>query len=324
MATDHADIDARQFARHLRALRYREVTMAFATLAVVLGAIVLYPGRDGIATGIQADVGLTTLALFVGVAVLAGVVKGMIGFGYALITTPIFATVIDPTLAVVVLAIPPWMLNMFQIGETDTGLAFVREEWVLLVLAVVGSVVGVTFLAQYSAGPAVPFLIGLIIFGYVVFQIVQNFVTVEEAHHPLALSTAGFLEGFLLAASNLGPLLPAYFHTFERDAERYIGGLSMVLGTIFTVRILQMLAMTAIESPLTVGGTTVLAATDLMTPYRLWLGCVIAVVTIVGLLAGTYLRRLEIDEERFNWFVVGLLGIIALNIFRNTIPVLFF
>ncbi|MFD1588969.1 TSUP family transporter [Halorientalis brevis] len=324
MATDETHVDARQFVQHLTAFRYREVTMAIATLAVALGAIVFYPGSDQITAGIQADVGLTTLALFVGVAVLAGVVKGMIGFGYALITTPIFATVIDPTLAVVVLAIPPWMLNMFQIGETDTGLAFVREEWTLLALAVVGSVVGVTFLAQYQAGPAVPFLIGLIIFGYVLFQVIRNFVTVEEAHNPLALSTAGFLEGFLLAASNLGPLLPAYFHTFERDAERYIGGLSMVLGTIFTVRIAQMLAMTALDSPVTIGGTTVLAATDLMTPYRLWLGCVIAVVTVVGLLLGTYLRRLEIDEERFNWFVVGLLGIIAVNIFRNTIPALFF
>jgi hypothetical protein len=40
--------------------------------------------------------------------------------------------------------------------------------------------------------------------------------------------------------------------------------------------------------------------TDLLTAYRLWLGCVVAVVTLVGLL-----------------FVV------ALNIFRKTIPALF-
>ena len=81
----------------------------------------------------------------------------------------------------------------------------------------------------------------------------------------------------------------------------------MVLGTIFTVRIIQMTLFT-----------------DLMTTYRLWLGSVIAVVTIVGLLVGTSLRRLEIDEERFNWFVVGLLFVISLNIFRNTVPALFF
>lgn len=280
--------------------------MVFSTLAVVAGAIVFFPGFGNVTKGLQSSVSLEILALFVLVAVVAGAVKGMIGFGYALITTPIFASVIDPTLAVVVLAIPPWMINMFQIGETDTGLEFIRREWVLMLLAVVGSVVGVFFLAQFRTGPIVPFLIGLVILAYVVFQVVQNFVTIQEAHHPIALAVAGVLEGFLLAAANLGPLLPAYFHTFERDVDRYIGGLSMVLGTIFTVRILQMAFFT-----------------DLLTPYRIWLGCVIAVVTIVGLLAGTYLRHLEIDETAFNWFVVALLFVITLNIFRNTIPALF-
>ena len=306
MSSDQSHIDAEQFLGNLVDFQYREVMMAAATLAVAAGAIVFFPGMNNITKGLQSDVSGGLLALFVVVAVVAGAVKGMIGFGYALITTPIFASVIDPTLAVVVLAIPPWMLNMFQVGETDTGLAFVREEWALLVLAVLGTVVGVTFLAQFRTGPIVPFLIGLVIFGYVVFQVAQNFVTVEEAHHPIALSVAGVLEGFLLAVANLGPLLPAYFHTFERDVERYIGGLSMVLGTIFTVRIVQMLVFT-----------------DLLTPYRLWLGSVIALVTVVGLLLGTYLRRLEIDEAKFNWFVVGLLFVISLNIFRNTVPALF-
>ncbi len=63
--------------------------------------------------------------------------------------------------------------------------------------------------------------------------------------------------------------------------------------------------------------------TDLMTTYRLWLGSVIAVITIVGLLLGTYLRRLEVDEQKFNWFVITLLFVISLNIFRNTVPKLF-
>lgn len=198
------------------------------------------------------------------------------------------------------------MINMFQVGETDTGIAFIREEWVLMGLAIIGSIVGVVFLTRFNTGPAVPFLVGLVIFAYVVFQVIEGFVMIEEAHHPIALSIAGFAEGFLLAASNLGPVLPAYFHTFERDAERYIGGLSMVLGTIFTVRIIQMTFFT-----------------QLMTPYRLWLGLVIAVITVIGLLLATYLRRIEIDKQKFNWFVVALLFVISLNIFRKTIPALF-
>ncbi|WP_254525646.1 sulfite exporter TauE/SafE family protein [Natrinema caseinilyticum] len=307
MSAHELTTDVEQFLANFFALRYREVMMVFATLAVAVASIVFFPGLDSVGKGVQSDLSVELLAVFVLVAVVAGVVKGMIGFGYSLITTPIFASVIDPTVAVVVLAIPPWMINMFQIGETDTGRSFVREEWPLLLLAVVGAVIGVAALAAFSAGPVVPFVIGLVILGYVVFQVVRNFVTVREAHHPIALGTAGFLEGFLLAIANLGPLLPAYFHTFERDADRYIGGLSMVLGTIFTVRLVQMALFT-----------------DLLTTYRLWLGSVIAVVTIVGLLLGTFLRRLEIDERTFNWFVVGLLFVISLNIFRNTVPALFF
>jgi hypothetical protein len=306
MATNDSAVDVAQFARNLRTLRYREVTMTLATLAVVTGAVFLYPGTENVGAGVRASVGVTTFALFLAVAVFGGVVKGTLGFGYALVTTPIFASVVDPTLAVVVLAVPPWMINVFQIGETDTGLAFVREEWVLMLLAAVGAVVGVVLLAEVRTGPAVPFAIAIVLLGYVAYQVLRGFVTVERAHHPAGLSVAGFLEGFLLAVSNLGPLLPAYFHTFERDADRYIGGLSMVLGLVFTVRIVQMALFT-----------------DLLTAYRLWLGCVIAVVTLVGLLAGTYLRRVEVDQTWFDRAVVALLFVVALNIFRKTVPALF-
>lgn len=307
MGTSKSHVDIEQFVTNLLDFHYREVMMTSATLAVITATIVFFPGAGNITQGIQSDVSVGLLILFVGVAILAGTIMGMLGFGFSLIVTPVFASVIDPTLTVVVLAVPPLMINVFQMGETGTGIEFVREEWPLLGLAIVGTIIGVAFLSWFSTGPIVPFLIGLIVLGYVFFQVVKNFVVIEEAHHPVALGGIGLLEGFLLAAANLGPVLPAYFHTFERDAERYIGGLSMTLGTIFATRIVLMTFFT-----------------DLMTPYRLWLGSVIAVITIVGLLLGTYLRRIEIDEQKFTWFVIALLFIISINIFRNTVPALFF
>ncbi|WP_137283836.1 TSUP family transporter [Halorussus salinisoli] len=294
---------AERFVGNLTDFRYREVLMTGATAAIVVGAVALFPGVESVSKGIDGNLTAWQLALFVLLPVAAGAIKGTIGFGYALITTPIFATVIDPTMAVVVLAIPPWMINVFQVGETDTGLGYVRERWSLILLALVGSIVGVFFLDTFSTHPVVPFLIGLLILGYVGFEVAKNFVTVEKAHNPLALGSVGLLEGFLLAAANLGPLLPAYLHTFERDTEQYVGGLSMVFTFVFTARIVQMALFT-----------------DLLTTYRLWLGCALAVVTLVGLFAGTYLRRTGVDEDRFNWLVVGLLFVISLNIFSKTGP----
>jgi uncharacterized membrane protein YfcA len=306
MGARESNIDVAQFLDNLTEFHYREVMMTGATLVAVAAAIVFFPGVEDITKGIQSDVSTGLFVLFIGVAILAGTVMGMLGFGFSLIVTPVFVSVIDPTLAVVVLAVPPLIINTFQMGDTGTGIGFIRDQWPLMVLAIIGTVIGVVFLTQFSTGPLVPFLIGLIILGYVVFQVVENFVVIEEAHHPVALGGIGLVEGFLLAAANLGPVLPAYFHTFERDAEQYIGGLSMALGTIFATRIVLMTFFT-----------------DLMTPYRLWLGSVIAVVAVVGLLLGTYLRRIEVDEQKFTWFVIALLFIISLNIFRNTVPALF-
>jgi uncharacterized membrane protein YfcA len=56
---------------------------------------------------------------------------------------------------------------------------------------------------------------------------------------------------------------------------------------------------------------------------QLWLGSVIAVISIFGMLVGTYVRRLGIDERRFNWIVVAILSVIALNILSDAVPVLF-
>ncbi|GGM54346.1 putative membrane protein YfcA [Halarchaeum rubridurum] len=294
---------ASTFVTNLRELRYRELLMAFAALAVLAGSVVLFPGTESVTKGIQSGVTPLLFAFLLVVAVVAGAVKGAVGFGYALITTPIFASVIDPTMAVVVLAIPPWMINVFQIGETNTGLAYVRREWQLVALALVGSVVGVYVLASVSTGPLVPFVIGVILLGYAAYQVTTSFVVVEGAHHPVLLGVFGLLEGFFLAVANLGPLLPAYLHTFERDRERYIGGLSMVFTVVFTARIVQMAFFT-----------------DLLTTYRLWLGCALAVVTLVGLLAGTALRRVGFDERRFDWVVTAMLVVIGLNILRKTGP----
>ncbi len=294
-----------QFLQNLYRLRYRELLMAVATVAVVTVAIGLFPGTESITQGLKTNATTTDMVLFLAMVVLAAMVKGMVGFGFALIATPLAASVMSVELAVIVLAVPPWMLNVFQVGETDTGFEYVRREWSLVGLALVGSVAGVLFFSAFKTSALIVFLIGVVLFGYVLFQVARSFVAVERTHHPLALGVVGLLEGFLLGAANLGPLLPAYLHTFERDTERYVGGLSMVLGLVFTARIVQMLA------------------TGVMTPYHLWLGSTIAVITLVGLFAGTYLRRMEIDEQRFNWLVVAILLVISLKIFSKTVPALF-
>lgn len=295
------------FARNLAHFRYREALMALAVVGVLAPAVILFPGTSSLGSigGLKAGVSAGGLTVFATFAVLSGLVKGVSGFGEALIMTPVAASIMDPTAAVVALAIPPLMTNVFQVGDTGTGLSYIRKRWTLILFALAGSSIGVYFLSSFASSPLIPLLIGILILGYVIFQVARGFATFEKAANSKALGAVGFAEGFLLGAANFGPLLPAYLHSFERNAERYVGGLSMVLTLIFAERVIQMLL------------------TGLMTPYLLWLGAATALVTLVGLGLGTALRRVGVKGRLFDWLVVGLLFAVSLNIFYHAIPKLF-
>jgi len=288
-----------------RGVGYRVGLMTFAVLLVLVPAVALFPGggRSALTEGLRGGFTTTDLVLFVVVALVAAAIKGFSGFGYALIATPLATLLIDPTAAVVVLAIPPLMLNLFQVGETGTGPSYLRQHWSLVVCALVGSAVGVYFLSSVPRSPIIPVLIGLLLLGYVVWQLIRRFLPAPTAAHPLALGVVGTAEGFLLGAVNIGPLLPAYLHTFERNARRYIGGMSLVFSLVFAERIVQMFG------------------NGLMSPYRLWLGSVIALITLVGLLAGTALRRSRwVNERAFTAIVVVLLAATGITILVRAVP----
>lgn len=295
----------RQFVGNLLTLQYREVAMTLAIGAVVATSVLLFPGTDSVLDGFEGSITPGTLLLLFAISTLAAMVKGTVGFGAALVSTPLVATIIDPTTAVVVLAVMPWMINIFQVGETRTGLTYVLDEWQLVGLSAAGTLLGLYFLSSFQSGVHVSFLMGVLLLGYVAYELTTGFVTVESAGNPVALGAVGFVEGFLLAAANMGGVLPAYLHTFERDTERFVGAIAIVMACVFSLRLVVMYPM------------------GLLTPYRLWLGSAIATIAIGGLLLGTALRRVGIDQRQFDRVVVALLFVIGVNLLRKTVPELF-
>lgn len=284
-------------------LSYRHVTMAAAVLLVAVPAVVLFPGVDHLADGLRRDVSGWGLLAFAGVAVVGAALKGISGFGYSLLVTPVAALIIDPTLAVVVLAIPPLMLNVFQVGETGTGYAYLRRNWALFAAGLVGSVIGVALLSAKPDRALLSVLVALILLGHITFQLTRRFASAPRAGRPAVLGLVGVVQGFLLGAVNLGPVLPAYLQTFERDAKRYIGGMSLFFAVVIGERVLQMWAQ------------------GVLTEYRIWLGSVIALVTLLGLALGTLARRrLAIDKRRLDAVITALLLATAGNLLWNALP----
>lgn len=272
---------------------YRRVMMTLAVLLVAVPAVVLFPGTDraALTEGLNPGFTATDLTVFIVVALIAAAVKGLSGFGYALIATPLAAVLIDPAVAVIVLAVPSLVMNLFQVGETGTGWTYLKQHWPLVTAALVGSVIGVFILTAFPAKNALGLVIGLTLVTYVVWAVLRRGRPARGAAHPAALGTVGVAEGVLLGAVNMGPLLPAYLSLYERDARRYIGGMSLIFTLVFAERIGQM----------TLTGT--------MTPQLVWLGSVISLVTLVGLAAGTALRRWgRVDAKVFQAVVLTLLA----------------
>lgn len=284
-------------------LGYRHLTMTVAVLLVAIPAVVLFPGADHVSDGLRVGVTPWALVVFAGVAVAAAALKGISGFGYSLLVTPVAALVIDPALAVIVLAIPPLMLNLFQVGETGTGLRYARQNWPLIAAGLVGSALGVYLLSTKPDTAVLSVLVAVILLAYIGYQLTHRFAAVAQAGHPAWLGVVGVVQGFLLGAVNLGPILPAYLHTFERNANRYIGGMSLFFTLVIGERVIQM------------------SAQGILTDYRLWLGSAIALITLAGLAIGTAIRRTcQINKGRLDAIITALLLATAVSLLWKALP----
>lgn len=289
--------------RRARWISYRNVLMTLAILLVAVPAVVLFPGTAHLADGLRADVTSWGLAAFAAVAIAGAALKGISGFGYSLLVTPVAAMVLDPALAVVVLAIPPLMLNLFQVGETGTGMTYIRQNWALITAGLVGSALGVYLLSTKPDTAVLSVLVAVILLGYIAYQLSRRFAVTPRAGHPALLSVVGVVQGFLLGAVNLGPILPAYLQTFERSASRYIGGMSLFFSLVLGERVVQM------------------AAQGILTEYRVWLGSVIALVTLLGLGIGTAIRHyLHVDKRRLDAVITVLLLATAVHLLWKALP----
>jgi hypothetical protein len=277
--------------------------MVTAVALVAVPAVALFPGMNHLADGLRADATNVDIAVFVLVAVVGAVLKGISGFGYSLLVTPVAALVIDPTLAVVVLAIPPLMLNIFQVGETGTGMPYVRENWALILFGLAGSATGVYLLSTKPNTAILSVTVALILIGYIVYQLSRRFAPTPQAGHPVLLGVVGVTQGFLLGSVNLGPILPAYLQTFERDGKRYIGGMSLFFALVICERVIQM------------------AVQGILTDYRVWLGSLIGLVTLVGLALGTVIRRtFDINRRRLDAIITVLLLATAVSLLWHAVP----
>lgn len=242
------------------------------------------------------------LAVVMAVIVLGGVVLGITGFGYAITSTAVLATLLDPATAVVVMIIPMLAANVSMVRELDAaGLqSCVARFWPYVTAAVVGTIVGMVLLRQI---PTVwlTLALGVLTLLYVTFS--QDAVRVpgqawfeDRCFRPSTgwKIVLGVTSGFVFGASNVGVQIVAYLNSLELDRETFIGVLAMILVGVGGVRVVLAIGLGLYGSTDVLAVSAVAAIPGLIgvstgrwvrqyVPVRYQEGAVFALLVVIGL-----------------------------------------
>ena len=171
------------------------------------------------------------------VVLVAGFVKGAIGFGFPSLATPLLSLAVSVKTAVVVLILPNIVMDGIQFVRRGTPLATVRRFWPLLVSGAVGIVAGTRVLTLLSPGVAT-FILGLFVLGFVALNVTGLAPEVPRAWEPWLSPVAGLVAGLIGGVTNSpATALVLFFHGIGLDKHEFI---SSVAFTFFFYKLVQL------------------------------------------------------------------------------------
>lgn len=243
----------------------------------------------------------TTLGIVAAVVLFGGLVKGTVGFGYAIASTAILATFLDPSTAVVLMILPMLAANLSLLGELrrDELASCIARFWPYVLAAMVGTVLGMLAL---EAVPAAELTLGLGLFTLAYVLTKQPWVSLPGERWVtetcfttglLAKTGLGFLSGVVFGVSNVGVQVVAYLDSLSLDRSTFVGVLAMILVGISGLRVGVawglglygtggLLGYSALLALPGVGGVVLGGRLRAHLPERAQLGGVILLLTVIG------------------------------------------
>ncbi|MFB6107577.1 MAG: sulfite exporter TauE/SafE family protein [Haloplanus sp.] len=224
------------------------------------------------------------LALVGGVLVLAGLVKGALGFGPALVSVPVLVQVFDPKTAIAAFSIPLLVGNLVVLWRDGVSWAAVRPHLRLAVTVFLATVVGAVGLLALPAD-VLSLVVGVAVLGYLAATYRSGEALARYANHRWSAYVVGSATGVLGGALGMGGLpLATYLDARELDRDVFTLVLVLLLALNNSVRIAALWA----------GG--------LFTAAELALGGAFVVPVFLGVVVGVRLRR-YISPSRFETLV---------------------
>lgn len=236
---------------------------------------------------------VSILLFIVGVFVLAGFAKGVIGLGLPTISMGLLVVMLPAPEAAVLLILPSLVTNIWQMLDGPHLSALLRRLWPLNLGACLGTWVGATFIAGLD-GPHGVVALGVALIAYAVSGLASLALVVPRAAEPWLGPLTGFVTGAVTAATGVFviPAVP-YLQAIGLARDELV----QALGLSFTVSTLALAA--------------VLAGTAAFTPDLAWPSLVAVATALAGMRLGQAVRaRLAPGLFRVCFFA----GLLALGV----------
>jgi len=149
---------------------------------------------------------------------LGGLVKGIAGIGMALIAVPVMAMLIDPKIAVALVAFPLVFTNIWQALRQRTVLETIRSYW-RLSLSMTLVMTATALLARESTPMLVSLSLGTMAIVFALMNLGLTIPTLSEKYDKCAQWTAGTLAGLIGGVSGL-VVIPLVAYMLIRKVEK--------------------------------------------------------------------------------------------------------
>lgn len=169
-----------------------------------------------------------TIALLFGVLMVAGVVKGTIGFGLPLVAVSILMQFLSKEWALALMILPVVLSNLFLGVEGRLFLPSLRRFWPAIVALCVGIMLGAHSLGALPQ-EAFSMIIGLVVIGFALAEQFRLVLPVSPARERSVGVAAGLVGGLLGGVSTaFGPLLIMYLTALRLDKAAFIAAIGAI------------------------------------------------------------------------------------------------
>jgi hypothetical protein len=241
-----------------------------------------------------------TLTVIIFAFILAGMSKGVIGFGLPLIAIPIVASVVPVPIAIALTLAPIFFSNAFQTFHGGRAGQVLRRFWPVVVTMFLGVLAGAQILAR-ADHDAIAILIGVLLLVFVTMQFLSLRPSVPPRAERWLSPALGLFSGVVGGVSSMfGPLLIIYLVALRLEKDDFIS----------TIGMFYLTGVVTLWSSLAVMG--VIAFNEIVGSL------LVCIPLYCGLFFGTWLRG-RISQALFQRALTIALIFVGLNLIRRGI-----